>query len=260
MLFSWFRNRRRRQLLSTPFPDAWEDVLDEHCPLCLRLDPPDQQLLRDRLRIFVAEKHWEGCRGLEVTDAMRVTVAAHATLLGLHLDDTSFDKVQTILLYPQSFVAPPSDDLDEDGVGPVDEGEERLGEAWYRGPVVLSWADTQTECLDPEAGRNVVLHEFAHQLDMLDGVSDGTPPLRSREQYQQWRQVMTREFKKLVRAADRGRATLLDEYGAENESEFFAVASEFFFCLPLDLRIRHRDLYDTLRDYYGQDPAAWFTS
>jgi Mlc titration factor MtfA (ptsG expression regulator) len=131
-----------------------------------------------------------------------------------------------------------------------------LGEAVYRGPVILSWADVIEEGRNPEEGHNVVYHEFAHQLDMLNGLVDGTPPLDTPEQYQRWREVMTAEYQALIRASEHGRATLLDKYGTTNEAEFFAVATECFFDRPVQLARRHAQLYEVLRDYYHQDPAA----
>jgi Mlc titration factor MtfA (ptsG expression regulator) len=122
--------------------------------------------------------------------------------------------------------------------------------------VILSWADVLEEGRDPSRGQNVVYHEFAHQLDMLDGVVDGTPPLQTPAQYRAWREVMTAEYRRLVEASSLGRATLLDQYGATNEAEFFAVATECFFDKPAALERRHPRLYQVLRDYYHQDPAG----
>ncbi len=134
-------------------------------------------------------------------------------------------------------------------------GSGRLGEAWYRGPVILSWADARAGGQDPRDGQNVVLHEFAHQLDMLDGSADGIPPLPAGEPTRHWRTVMKAEYERLVRESERGRATLLDEYGATSEAEFFAVATECFFEKPLPLSREHPELYGVLSDFYRQDPA-----
>ncbi len=132
------------------------------------------------------------------------------------------------------------------------------GQAVYRGPVILSWAEVRDEGRDPRRGHNVVFHEFAHQLDMLDGVINGTPPLPTAEQRERWKRVMTEEYRKLLDASAHGRATLLDQYGTTNEGEFFAVATECFFDRPADMERRHPELYDLLRTYYRQDPAARF--
>jgi Mlc titration factor MtfA (ptsG expression regulator) len=171
----------------------------------------------------------------------------------LGLEDTSFDRVLSILVYPQGYEAP---DLDALSLGGVEARSARLGEAHYRGPVVLAWDEVLRDGRHPSSGKNLVLHEFAHQLDMLDGVVNGTPPLRDVEQYRRWERVMTGEFKRLRSAAGAGRATLLDQYGATNEGEFFAVATECFFDQPVALAEYHPGLYEVLRDYYRQDPAA----
>jgi Mlc titration factor MtfA (ptsG expression regulator) len=132
----------------------------------------------------------------------------------------------------------------------------RLGEAHYRGPVILSWDDVREDSRHPGEGRNLVWHEFAHQIDMLDRSTNGTPPLEDRSMRRQWHDVMTAEYQQLIEDAEEGRATLLDSYGAESEAEFFAVATECFFDCPLELRQQHPSLYELLRGYYRQDPAA----
>jgi Mlc titration factor MtfA (ptsG expression regulator) len=211
--------------------------------------------LHDELRLFVAAKNWEGCGGLTLDDGIRVTIAAHACLLALGMDGDPFASVRTILVYPSAYVAPTVEPL---GSGVVLETEiEHEGEAHRRGPVILSWQDVLADCRNPQKGKNLVFHEFAHQLDMLDGAADGVPPLASREQARRWRKVMAAEYRRLVAASQQGRATLLDQYGATNEAEFFAVATECFFNLPIALSRQHPRLYESLRDYYRQDPARW---
>jgi hypothetical protein len=143
------------------------------------------------------------------------------------------------------------------GVGVVSEGFANLGEAWHQGPVILSWADAKRGGAEGSDGHNLVLHEFAHKLDMLDGAVNGTPLLESREQVEQWKNVMTREYIQLSRSAALGVPTVLSPYGATNPGEFFAVATEAFFERPAELASQHTELYDTLRGYYHQDPASW---
>jgi Mlc titration factor MtfA (ptsG expression regulator) len=253
MLFAWLKRRRRRKVLAQPFPAAWLHYLETNMVHYGRLDPAEQAKLRDDLRLFIAEKRWEGCGGLVLTDEMKVTIAGQACLLTLNLEPDAYARVTSVLVYPTGFRVP---DMPEHGTGIIDEeGEEHLGEAWYRGPVILSWEDVLWEGQHPGEGRNLVYHEFAHQLDMLDGVIDGTPPLRDRQQARRWQQIMTAEYNKLVRRAERGRATLLDHYGATSEGEFFAVATECFFDQPREMKQRHPELYDLLREYYRQDPA-----
>jgi MtfA peptidase len=183
-----------------------------------------------------------------------VTIAAQACLLVLGMEHNYFDRVLSILVYPYGYEAPMPEHPAAGVV--VAERHARLGESHYRGPVVLSWADVVHDARHPRAGKNLVFHEFAHQLDMLDGVVNGTPPLQDGEQALRWQEVMTQEYGHLKTASARGKVTLLDEYGATNEAEFFAVATECFFDLPVEMARRHPRLYELLREYYRQDPAT----
>lgn len=253
MIFSWLKQRRRRRLLAEPFPPAWLEYLRRNVAHYRYLTEAEQARLGDALRIFVAEKNWEGCGGLVMTDEIKATIAALACLLVLGMEHNYFDRVLSILVYPHGYR--PREESDRGGLVPVHPSG-RLGEAWYRGPVILSWSDAYHEGRHPREGHNVVFHEFAHQLDMLDGVINGTPPLRDAEQARRWREVMTAEYQALIRASEEGRATLLDQYGTTNEGEFFAVCTECFFDRPVEMAQRHPRLYDLLRDYYRQDPAA----
>jgi hypothetical protein len=202
----------------------------------------------------VAEKHWEGCGGLEITEEHCIAIAAQAALLLLELNHDYFRRVQSILVYPHEFVDPRGR-RGEDGIVRLDQS--MLGEAHYDGPVVLSWSDVLKAAELPHSGHHVVLHEFAHQLDMNNRGIDGTPALRSRALARRWAVIMQREFRQLRRDANHGRATLLDHYGATNEPEFFAVTTECFFTEPRAMRAQYAELYDLFREYYGQDPARW---
>jgi hypothetical protein len=253
MLFSWLRQRRRRKILAQPFPAEWLPYLQRNVAHYRYLSEAEQARLRDDLRIFIAEKHWEGCGGLVITDEIKVTIAAQACLLVLGLEHNYFDRVLSILVYPHGYRAAESDLAPLGDAGNT--GAALLGQAHYRGPVILSWAEVLSDGRHPAAGKNLVFHEFAHQLDMLDGVINGTPPLGSRQQQQRWKEVMTKEYEKLIDASRHGRATVLDKYGATNEAEFFAVATECFFERPSAMQQRHPRLYELLRDYYHQDPA-----
>jgi Mlc titration factor MtfA (ptsG expression regulator) len=253
MIFAWLKRRRRRQLLALPMPSAWQSYLEQNFALWWALSPTEQQKLRNDVRVFVAERHWEGCGGLAMNDEIKVTVAALACYLALHLDHEPFERLMSILVYPSGYVAP--DRYYHAGIA-VEGASHRLGEAWYRGPVVLSWDRVLHDGRHPGEGENLVWHEFAHQLDMLDRESDGTPPLGSRAQYRQWHDVMTEEFEQLIDDAQAGRPTVLDPYGTLNEAEFFAVCTECFFDRPVALHDHHPKLYDLFREYYRQDPAA----
>lgn len=256
MIFAWLKKFRRVRLVARPFPQPWLSYLQNNAGLYSLLGDAEQTRLRDDLRVLVAEKHWEGCGGLAVTDEMKVTIAAQACLLLLGIEHDYFSRVLSVLVYPTEYVAR------EQWVGPdrvVHEGyRTRIGEAWNRGPVVLGWDAVLDGGRNYKDGRNVVLHEFAHQLDFLDGLLNGTPPLKNREQYRKWQEVMTAEYEQLIKDSKEGVATLLDQYGTTNPAEFFAVATECFFGQPVHLQRRHSRLYQVLRDYYCQDTAERF--
>jgi Mlc titration factor MtfA (ptsG expression regulator) len=229
----------------------WRTWLAEF-PFYVQLDEAEQARLHDILRVIVAEKRWEGVGGLVLEERMKVVVAAQAALLVLNLEHDYFARAKTILVYPSAWnSAYPRRHGDV-----VGEGAAHAGEAWYRGPVILAWDSVRHGAADPKDGRNLVFHEFAHKLDMLDGYVDGTPPLARRSAYAAWRQVMTDAFEKLREDAEKGRRTLLQKYGATNAGEFFAVATEAFFEKSLHLQRKHPDLYGLLVDYYRQDPVA----
>ena len=254
MILSWWRRRRRGRILARPFSAGWERILQRNFAYDRWLSTDDRQKLRRDLQIVVAEKYWEGCNGLEITDEIRVTIAAQACLLVLGFENEFFDRVQTILVYPDQYVAT---EMTRQPGGVVTETmSPRLGEAWYGGPVILSWPSVLAGGRNPGDGRNVVLHEFAHVLDMQDHDINGTPPLSSSDQYQAWHEVMTAEYNQLLRHSNQGRATLLDGYGTKDEAEFFAVATECFFEQPLPMTHRHPRLYELLREFYRQHPAA----
>jgi len=257
MLFRWLRQRRRRQILAQPFPERWSDWLDENVGHYRQLDPARQAKLRELAQVFVAEKHWEGLAGLELTGEMQITIAALACLLLLgRPEELNFDHVLSILIYPNVFLAR---DRQPNAAGIVDLGREaRIGEAWYRGPVILSWEDCLSDAQQDYYGGNVVLHEFAHQLDMAHGgFIDGTPTLSSDADYDRWRIVMTAAYEDLRDRCRRRRPRVLDCYGVKDHAEFFAVASETFFERPFAVRQQAPELYALLRDFYRLDPAEW---
>ena len=255
MLFAWLKARRRRKILSDPFPPAWLTILRDEVRHYELLPEAGQTKLRDAVQILIAEKEWEGCRGQEVTDEVRVTVAALACILILGFDNFYFDNVKTILVYPDEFVVKQETALA--GGATLEEESDRLGEAHGRGPTIIAWAEVRDNALRPGHGLNLVFHEFAHQLDMLNGAFDGTPDLPTRELRDRWAELMNIEYRRLQRAEQRGRRTLLDPYGATDPAEFFAVTTECFFDAPHAMREEHPELYALFRDYYRQDPAAW---
>ena len=255
MLFTWLKQRRRRQLLGLPFPPEWDGVLDTNVRIFQDLRGEEQQKLRGLIQVFIAEKNWEGCGGLVLTDEMKVTIAAQACLLVLGFDGVFFDHVLSILVYPTTYVVPEKS-VDRVGIETEDRST-RLGEAWYRGPVILSWEDALASGRNESDGHNVVLHEFAHQLDMINDQSvDGTPPLATPELYERWTELIHEEFQQLKRDCRRGEWTVLDCYGTTNIGEFFAVATESFFESSIAMQERHPQLYALFCEFYRQDPAS----
>jgi Mlc titration factor MtfA (ptsG expression regulator) len=260
-LFEWWRERRREKLLEVPFSPAHRAVLEHRIKRYRSLDAAQQQHLRDMVQVFIAEKNWEGCGGLRLTDEMKVIIAAQACLLVLELPHRLYENVDSILVYPSAVLRPEQRagifmrqrELVSTGATAL------LGEAQLHGSVVLAWDRVLRDTTYPYTGHNLVYHEFAHQLDMLDGDADGTPPLASREERQRWREVCERTFHEL-RARVAGSSGYaedsgLDAYGATNEAEFFAVATEHFFDRPRQLREAEPALYDVLMAFYRQDPA-----
>ena len=248
---AFFRRHRRKQLRQKAFPEPWRALVEEHVAYYRLLSSEEQRDLLGHMQVFLAEKHFEGCGGLELTDAMRLTVAAYACLLMLNRDLEYFPRLSSILLYPSAYVVP---DEQEDEAGVVTESDSvHLGESWSIGAVVLSWDDVRRDAghLD---GHNVVLHEFAHQIDRADGASDGWPDHIEHNLQDRWLEIMGREFEELKTAVHRGRPASIDPYGATNPAEFFAVLTEAFFTSPVSLHRNHPDLYNLFREFYEQDP------
>ena len=247
MRFPWSHAARRRALLASPFPAYWERTLTR-AAFYSRLPNPQQARVRDVVRVLIAEKSWEGVGGLTLTDAIKVTIAGQAARLVLGFDSDYFPNVESILVYPQSFLVTVQRRGPNGAI--VEQTVPYAGEAALSGPVVLSWEDVQ----NAGGGHNVVLHEFAHKLDMRDGTADGAPYLRDSAQIEDWARVMSAEYQTLAAQIAAGEPTLLDPYGATNAAEFFAVATECFFELPGPLRQEHPNLYRVLAGYYRQEP------
>ena len=189
MLFSWLRRRRRAKVRARPFPPTWLSIIVE-LPLYRRLSDADQAELRGDLLVFLDEKRFEGCGGLEINDRVRVTIGAQACLLLLHRETEYYPDLSSILVYPASYESP-VEEVGPDGV--VTEGvSHRLGESWTRGEVVLAWGSVQGGAQLLTDGMNVTLHEFAHQLDQEDGAADGAPILAARSAYGAWAKVLAR--------------------------------------------------------------------
>jgi len=248
------RRWRRRRLKAQPFPAEWLTILERNVPHYRRLSAPDRRELQQHIQVFLAEKHFEGCGGLTITDEIRVSIAAQACVLLLHRDVDYYPGLLSIVVYPSSYLAPVSRVLPGGVVS--EDVEVRLGESWSRDCVVLSWDDVKRSAGDIHDGRNVVFHEFAHQLDRAAGRPAGAPVLPQQSMYIAWARVLGESFRALRRAARRGWPTLLDKYGAKDPAEFFAVATEYFFEQPDALKRTHPELYEQLQLFYQQDPAG----
>jgi MtfA peptidase len=249
------RNRKVKQLETMPFPYEWERILEKNVSLYRYLpDAIKEQLHRD-IKIFVAEKHFEGLGGLEITDEIKVTIAAEASILLLNRNNSDYPRLSSILVYPGAYVAKQKTVIDG---GVYIEGQSvRLGESWQHGSVILAWDNVKQGAINSQDGHNVVLHEFAHQLDQEDGVADGAPILEKRSSYATWAYILNREFERLRANVEHHKKSVLDSYGATNPAEFFAVATETFFEKPRQLKKKAPDLYHELQSFYKVDPAEW---
>ena len=255
MVFRWLKDRRRRKLLAEPVPSDWREIVLENVRLSRALGADELPRLLDLSRVFVAEKNWEGCGSQVITDEVKLTIAAQASLMIMRRPDLDFDHVLTILVYPRGFVAPRHTEI---GGGLTIVGDEaRAGEAWHRGPGILSWDEALAGTRGETDGSNLILHEFAHQLDMRKGgVADGTPPMRRGEELRRWREVLTRGMRQLEIDCRRDRPGALDCYGLESPAEFFAVATEAVFELPEELQWEQPALFAFLSEYYRLLPPS----
>jgi Mlc titration factor MtfA (ptsG expression regulator) len=258
----WWRARRRAARMAEPLPDSARAAIDRNVPSVRRLPPELRARLESLMGAFLAEKQFIGCNGLVVTDEIRSTIAAMACLLVLGRRG-HYDELHSILVYPAAFWV---EDEIEDEAGVVAKRRRVLsGEAWESSRIILSWDDVLEAARFPGEGYNVALHEFAHYLD-AEGLGLAAPAapasqlqstaarLRSLDA---WANDLNLEFEQLLDAVDRGECTFLDPYAAEDETEFFAVATEDFFERPAELLASHPRLYALLQEFYALDPAAW---
>lgn len=253
----WVRHRRER-IAGRPFPTAWRRLLRRHVPLVARLPARQQLRLKGLMQVFLAEKPIIGCRGLRVTDEVRVTIAALACLPLLGAARGIYPELRQVLVYPGAFVV----DRPVTASGGVLSDQRRVlaGESWSQGQVLLAWDEVKRGAATPGDGHNVVIHEFAHQLDQAGGPANGAPALPTAEAYRRWSTVMQNEFDalrwRLAHLDERGPG-LIDAYAATDPAEFFAVVSELFFERPVELAAEHPALYHELSGYYRLDPAGW---
>lgn len=237
------------------FPDEYERILYSRVRIYNRLNGRRKELLKERMKIFMNEKIFEGCGGLELTDEMRVVISAYACVLILEEPSDYYSGLQSILVYPDDYVAPV---YEENPGGVVTEGNERRqGESWDTGSVVLSWADIQQTTQSPSNNKNLIVHEFAHQLDLQYGLSAGINMKGNvQNRGDEWAMELARTYRGLLKSARLGRREgVLDLYGATNPAECFAVVMEAFIESPRELEFSHSRLYRMLREFFSIDPA-----
>lgn len=242
------RIQRRQAIAKKRLTDEQRAELGQDFPLFLSLPKELQQELEGLIHVFISEKAFEPCGGLEeITPHMQRVIAAQACILLLRKRHDLYAKLRTIRLYPEAYIA----------TGEFGEESIRLGESWTTGSVVLSWASVISGGKNTEDGHNVSIHEFSHQLDQADGAGDGVPSLRSNSAYKEWAAIMRPEFESLTKRSKENKKTVIDSYGAENPAEFFAVATETFYEKPQQLQEKHPKLFNLLVKYYGLDPREW---
>lgn len=244
LLWRWWRGRRPAPLPMRS-PLDWRDLLDDRIAVIACLDGQQRRRYHAQIEVFLKSKRFVGCNGLEVTDEMKALIAGLACLLILRPNASVFPDLKSVLIYPGPFLVPIAEP-DEFGLVP-DEPEERIGESWHRERVILSWPDVEAALDGDEV--NVVVHEFAHQLDDDSAAGEGAPQLAD---YSRWSSVMKTEFERLQRHR---RPQVLDSYGAESPAEFFGVVTEAFIQRGPELARHHPALHALLRDYYGFDTA-----
>ena len=247
-------HQRRRSLLASPLSESQRNILHERVPLYKRLPDAERQRLEGLVNRFLSEIKFFGADDLEITEEIRVTIAAQACLLIVNKPDRWYKTLETIIVYPGAFKSRISS---HDGHLEWEHDTIRSGESWDRGPVILSWDHAAYGAFIEEDGQNVVYHEFAHQLDQQTGIVDGAPQLDKDHAARDWAIAFRKSYAQLVDDVKADRATFLDPYGATSPAEFFAVATEVFFEKPEALREREPDLYAELSKYYELDPASW---
>jgi len=254
MILHFIRDRRRKKVLSAPFSPEWRKILDLKMPLYRHLPDQDKVELENILKILINEKKFIGIDDLIVTDEMRVLICGHAALLLLHREPHYFPNVETIIIYPSAFVSNVKEYVG--GGSYMEKPLARVGESSSQSRVVvLAWDNVRSGAANSTDGKNVVLHEFAHQLDSENGPTNGAPTLASRSAYRAWCSVMSAEFEHLSEDLSHHHKTFIDQYGATSPAEFFAVITEAFFEKPRSMRNLHPEMYQLLTDYYQQNPA-----
>lgn len=254
-LFFWLPRYQVRRALAHPFPRNYARILHRNVPVFSRL-PADLQLQLKRLiQQFLLQKKFVGCDGLQITDEIRVTIAGKACLLLLNRPTEVYPALSFVLVYPSAFIVPRTEIV---AGGLVTQHEQTLlGESWSDDRVILAWDHVVRDNTDTESGHDVVLHEFAHQLDSESGNVNGAPAMLSKARYTRWSTVLSHEFALLQQAVRDGHHGVIDHYGAGSPAEFFAVVTEAFFEKSVALEREHPELFAALKEYYCVDPREW---
>jgi len=247
------RNHRRSTLFNRPLEPDRLRMLDE-IPLCRRIPQEYRKELCGHINVFLSEKTFEGCRGQRITDEIKLKIAAQACVLLLNRETDYFPRLTSLLIYPDAYWVNDNYEM----AGQTIKGKAvNLGESWEQGTVVLSWKQISDELADQYCGHSLVLHEFAHQIDAEDGFLNGLPELGEGANYGKWADVFGKEYDGLRDGAVNGVEDVIDDYGAQDPAEFFAVVTEGFFLKPTEMRQAHVELYDELVKFYRLDPAGW---
>lgn len=237
------------------FPDNWQRILENEIHYYSILPSILKDELKKHIHILVDEKIFEGCGGLEITESIRITIAAYAAILLLGHSSDYYPLLNAILVYPDDYYAPV---YQEDEAGIITEGmEPRSGESWDLGSIVLSWSDIQSDLEQPFNGKNLIIHEFSHQLDDRYGVTAGIDDTGDVLSPNDWNGIIAKYYRELRKIAGRRQRTLLDPYGATHPAEFFAVATECFFENGNKLQFHYPELYELLKNFYNIDPASY---
>lgn len=254
-LLFWLPKYRLQRAIARPFPRHYAEILHTNMPAYASMPADLQMQLKRLIQQFLHQKKFVGCDGLRITDEIRVTIAGKACLLLLNRPAPVYPNLSFILVYPSAFIVPRS----EIGAGGlVTHGDQALlGESWDDDRVLLAWDHVRRSNAGSGPGQDVVLHEFAHQLDSESGSTNGAPYLMSKACYARWSAVFLQEFALLQQAAQHQSASVIDHYGATSPAEFFAVATEAFFEKSQELGREHPALFAALREYYCVDPRDW---
>jgi MtfA peptidase len=254
LCYPFFVKWQRDRLMAQQFSKSWLNIIKGNLSIYSNLTAKQQKELQGYVQVFLKEKQFIGCLGLQITEEIKVTIAAIACLLLFGDRKTYFPNLRSILVYPTAYIV---NEMVMNSYVVEERRVARLGESWTRDQLVLSWEQVQQDILNWQDGHNVILHEFAHQLDQEDGQAEGVPILPRALDYEVWKQVMSAEYLQLCDRLENNQKTVINSYGATNPAEFFAVVTEAFFEKPKQLNQKHQDLYELLQRYYRLDPQQW---